>query len=278
MNNSDNITHHYGSQDLLERILDTLKKSGIDPATLNAKQLYPIDQLHMGGRQATRDLAEKLKLSAGMKILDVGSGLGGTARLLASEYGCRVTAIDLTAAFCRASEKLTALTGLSDRIDTVQGDAVATGLPDAAFDLIWCQHTQMNIADKPGLLKEFQRLLKGDGVVALHEVFAGSNVADPIHYPLPWAKDESASTLISADEWLVLAKAEQFELLEKQDLSSQAQMWWEQLLSRISKAPKSGLGPGLIFGNQSRQFGPNIIDNLQQQRIAVYEMILRLNK
>ncbi|MCW8889523.1 MAG: class I SAM-dependent methyltransferase [Sedimenticola sp.] len=275
MSNPDNISAHYGRQDLLERILAVLKQTGIDPVQLEAKQLYPVDQLHMGGRQATRELAEKLKLTSDINLLDVGSGLGGTARLLASEYGCQVTAIDLTESFCRASEKLTALTGLSNKIVTVQGDAVATGLPDAAFDLIWCQHTQMNIADKPGLLREFHRLLKPTGRVALHEVFAGSVTAEPIQYPLPWASDASASFLISADEMLTLATREGFELLEKQALSNEAQAWWEALLTRIGKAPGGGLGPGLIYGEQSRQFGPNIIDNLRHQRIAVYEMILR---
>lgn len=278
MNNTNSIVDHYGSQDLLERILEAVKQTGIDPTELNARQLYPVDQLHMGGRQATRDLAEKLNLTTGMIILDVGSGLGGTARLLASEYDCHVTAIDLTAEFCRASARLTDLTKLSGLITTLQGDALATGLPAESFDLIWCQHTQMNIADKAGLLKEFRRLLKPAGRVALHEVFAGNSAAGPMRYPLPWAKDESASYLVSADKMLALAGAERFKLQEKQDLSNEAQAWWQQLLARIGKSSKGGLGPRLIFGEQSRLFGPNIIDNLQQQRIAVFEMILRLNK
>ncbi len=275
MNKRDDVTHHYGSPDLLERILETLQQSGISLEQLKAPQLYPIDQLHMGGREATRALADKLHLKPGMRILDVGSGLGGTARLLASEYGCHVTALDLTEAFCRASAKLTELTHLSNLIDTVQGDAVDSTLPAASFDLIWCQHTQMNIANKPGLLEEFKRLVKPSGMLALHEVFTGPNNTEAVVYPLPWASDATSSYLISLDYMQGLTESLGFQVVQQRDLSNQAREWWQQRLTRMATPAKGGLGPGLIFGPQSRQFGPNIIDNLHHQRITVHELIFK---
>ena len=53
------------------------------------------------------DRAALAGATEGMKVLDIGSGIGGPARTLAAEYGCDVTGIDLTEEFCLAAEMLT---------------------------------------------------------------------------------------------------------------------------------------------------------------------------
>ena len=44
-----------------------------------------------------------------MEVLDLGCGVGGPARTLAGEFGCRVTGLDITETFCRAAEMLNRL-------------------------------------------------------------------------------------------------------------------------------------------------------------------------
>ncbi len=265
------IDQHYGSSELLDKILVAFSAAGFDPDNLTAADLTRIDQLHMGGQKATLSLAAKVGITADLQVLDIGSGLGGTPRLLASEFGCHVTGVDVTHSFCDVAEALTRWVGLSDRVVTLHGDAVDLPLATDSFDLIWCQHTQMNIVDKSRLISEFSRLLSRGGKLAMHEVFAGTG-GTPI-YPVPWAADASTSHLMGCEKFKQELTAAGFVLLHQKEVSEEALSWWTKLAAGIKKQGSNPLGPKLIFGEKSRQFGPNVVKNLQQGCIEVHELI-----
>jgi 2-polyprenyl-3-methyl-5-hydroxy-6-metoxy-1,4-benzoquinol methylase len=89
------VGEHYGRGDLAARILDALRAAGKDPDALTIEDLAQVDQFHTRGREATLELARRAGITAGMRALDVGGGLGGPARTFASEYGCTVEVLDL---------------------------------------------------------------------------------------------------------------------------------------------------------------------------------------
>ena len=107
------IQTHYTRADLGGVILTALENAGKDVDRLSPEDLAPIDQFHIRGRTATLELARVAGLDAAKHVLDVGSGVGGTSRCLAKEFGCRVTGIDLTDEYCRAAAMLTPKTGLN---------------------------------------------------------------------------------------------------------------------------------------------------------------------
>src|SRR3970282_2307832 len=98
-----------------------------------------------------------------MSVLDVGGGLGGPARTLARETGCRVTVLDLTEEYCRVGADLTRRTGLGDQVRCQHGNALALPFPAAAFNVVWTQHSSMNVDDKERLYGEILRVLRPDG-------------------------------------------------------------------------------------------------------------------
>lgn len=100
-------------------------------------------------------------------MLDVGCGLGGTARHLAARYGARVTGVDLTAEYCRVGNLLNELTGLAGQIELLRGDALQLPFQGGCFDAVWTEHAAMNIADKAGLYSELRRVLRSGGRLAL---------------------------------------------------------------------------------------------------------------
>src|SRR5689334_12487339 len=104
---------HYHRQDLGEIILAALIAAGIDVNHLKLEDLAPVDEFHTRGHQATLELAAQLPLNTNDKVLDVGSGLGGASRYLASQYGCQVTGLDLTADYCWVAQSLADRLGLS---------------------------------------------------------------------------------------------------------------------------------------------------------------------
>ncbi len=177
------VDEHYGRGNLTGRILEALRDSGKDPKSLDAEDLSPIDHFHTGGRRATLILAHLAGITSGMRVLDVGGGLGGPARALASEFGCTVEVLDITQEFCRAGEMLTKRTGLGDLVSFRYGSALEMPYPDASFDFVWTQHSSMNIADKERLYQEIHRVLRPGGSLAMHEIMAGPN-SPPLSGPV----------------------------------------------------------------------------------------------
>ena len=111
------------------------------------------------GPIATSRLTELAQVASDDHVLDAGSGIGGTARFLADQYKCRVTAIDLTEEYCEIARWLNRLTGLEDRISVRHGSVTDLPFADASFDVAISQHVQMNVADKARLYAEARRVL-----------------------------------------------------------------------------------------------------------------------
>jgi len=190
---------HYSARDIEARILAAIRAAGLDPEQrLSPEALAALDHFHTGGLRASRELLELAQIRAEDRVLDIGAGLAGPARLLASALGCRVDCLEMSADFCAAARLLNRLTGLDDRIAVHAGSALAMPFPDDSFDVVWMQNVGMNIADKRTLYQEIYRVLKPGGRYAFQEMAAGD--AATSYFPLPWATEPGDSFLVSADE------------------------------------------------------------------------------
>jgi SAM-dependent methyltransferase len=195
---SRRIDDHYGRVGLTDRIVDRLRAAGKDLGSLSRDDLAGFDEFHTGGRPATRDLARLAQLRSGMRVLDVGSGIGGPARTLAAELGCLVYGVDLTGEFSRAARLLSSLVGLADRTAFQQGDACRMPYRTGRFDAVWSQNAMMNIEDKAGLFREVRRVLRPGGIFAFQAVFAGDR--DDVRYPTFWAPNATLSFLLAPSD------------------------------------------------------------------------------
>jgi Subtilase family/Methyltransferase domain/Divergent InlB B-repeat domain/Fibronectin type III domain len=145
------ISRYYGRSDTARRLLDVLRQAGINnPDTVTARDLAPFDNLHARGRAGTIDLAKRAGFMPGSRVLDIGGGIGGPARTLATEFGCVVIVLDLTEEFCEFGRMLTALTKLSHAVSFQLGNALAAPFTDGSFDAVWMQGSGMNIP-QPGV-------------------------------------------------------------------------------------------------------------------------------
>jgi SAM-dependent methyltransferase len=205
----DATTNAYWGRGDLERAIDAaLVAAGKDLAALTVDDLAPVDHFHGGGKPSTVRLARLAGLRPGMRVLDVGGGLGGPARTLATEFGCRVLVADLTASYVQAGARLTARLGLADRVGHRVADALALDVGPEPFDAIWTENSGMNIADKERLYAGFARLLPQGGLLALQEPMAGP--AQPPIYPQMWARDATTSFLRAPAEMRALIEAAGF--------------------------------------------------------------------
>ena len=213
-------TNAYWGREGVERtILDALAAAGRNVDKLTVDDLAPADHFHSGGKASTDRLARLARLEAGMRVLDVGGGLGGPARTLAAHYGCRVTTIDLTESYVLAATALTARLGLSDRVTHRVGDALALDV-DGQFDVVWTQNTGMNIADKERLYAGFARVVRPGGLLAIQEPMAGP--VQPVLYPVMWARDASTSFLRAPDEMRKIIENAGFRARAWDDVTAEA--------------------------------------------------------
>jgi SAM-dependent methyltransferase len=201
-----------------QAILDALAASGKDLDALTVDDLAPSDQFHGGGKVATVRLARLAGLGPDTRVLDVGGGLGGPARTLAVEFGCRVTVVDLTEAYVRAAAMLTGRLALGDRVTHQVANALALPFGDAAFDVVWTQNSGMNIADKARLYAGFHRVLRPGGRLAIQEPMAGP--VDPPIFPMMWARDAGSSFLGTPPEMLALIEAAGFAVRAWDDVTA----------------------------------------------------------
>ena len=109
------INEHYAKQNLFDSILESIKEAGFDPDNLTRDNLSSFEEFHIGGRDATRLLADFVQLKKSSKVLDIGCGIGGPARTLADEYDCFVTGVDITTEFIKTAKQLTKLVRLDNK-------------------------------------------------------------------------------------------------------------------------------------------------------------------
>src|SRR5882757_9959032 len=93
------IARHYDVLGLEEQIVAALADIGVDVAHLRAGDLEAVDEFHIGGIAATRELIDQMGLKPAAELLDIGSGVGGPARFVANNVGAKVTGIDLTQSY-----------------------------------------------------------------------------------------------------------------------------------------------------------------------------------
>ena len=259
---------HYADAHLPQRLREALEAEGLNPHQLTLDDLAPLDQLHVGGRRATRQLIEAVGLSAPAQVLDLGCGTGGSSRLLAHEYGCQTLGVDITPEFIQVAEQLTAATGLASSCSFVCADAAHLPLAEASFDYVLCQHSLLNMPDLTPVLAEIHRLLKPGGQLLLHEVVQGENT-EPLLLPVPWARQAEQSHLLTPEA--LYQRLLQAGLVQDyhQDISAAATAWRSKHTQREARGQAGILTPQLIFGADFVQMGRNLAENLRSGRVRL---------
>ena len=268
---TDCVAQHYSGEDRLSlAIAESLRKAGKDIGTLTTADLASVDEFHIGGRKSTLNLAEALSIAPGSRVLDLGSGLGGPARTLAETYGCQVTGIDLTPAFCEAATTLSEWVGLSDRVTFLEGDATDLPFEDASFDAAMTIHVAMNIARKDRMYAEAHRILKPGGRFAVYDVLQGEG--GPLVYPVPWARTPEISHLSTPEEMPRLLADAGFRVVSTEDSTEESLKWFEAMAARLSVA-----APAVTFqtflGNDFPVMARNQVTNLRDRRIRTVTYI-----
>ena len=264
---SNTIENHYSIDNLAEKLIEKLGVAGKDIDKLAVDDLAPADAFHIRGRKATLEAAELVDFQPTHRILDVGCGLGGTARFLADRYGCHVVGVDCTSEYIATGNKLTELVGLSGLVQLCQGDALKLSFEEASFDCVWTEHVQMNIGDKDGFYDQIAKVLKPGGAFLFHEVFRGPG-SSPI-YPVPWAENSSMSLLTSEAEARVTVEQAGLEVKEWVNKTSESVEFFRKMSARIEATGLPPFGTHLLMGDRGPEKIQNLFHNLQENSLSI---------
>ena len=248
-------------------IEQALAEAGKQTDALQPSDLAMLEDFHTLGRFATTALIDLAQISASDRVLDAGTGIGGTARLIAADRGARVTAVDLTPEYCEVAKWLNDAVGLGDMIEVHTADVTELPFDAASFDLVLSQHVQMNIADKRRLYAEARRVLVPGGRLALWDVTAGSG--GPPHFPVPWASSPEQSHLVTPERLAELLRVAGFATAHWSDLTEPAENAMRQFLA--GEQARLGLH---VFVPDFPAKGANLVRNLAEDRARLIQAVL----
>lgn len=259
------VEKHYFQEDIYERIMQLLKETGKEKIT--REDISAVDEFHVRGGEVSLELAAENGFDKDTLVLDAGCGIGGPCRMLAAKYDCKVTGLDLTEEFIRTAKLLSNETGLKDLTNFVQGNALNLPFKDESFDVVWTQHAQMNIEDKPRFYSELKRVLKKDGRFIYYDIFSKNE--EPLHFPVPWAMDQSLSYLITVNELHHLLTSSGFTKVKTKDQTPKAIAFFEDLMERNAREGPPKVGIFVLMGHNTSEKLSNLIRNIKENRIEL---------
>jgi ubiquinone/menaquinone biosynthesis C-methylase UbiE len=267
------ITAHYTHGSLERSIQAGLAAlAGVDDRE-RIDQLAAVDEFHIGGREATAEIATQLELHADLHVLDIGCGIGGTARFFASRYGCRVTGVDLTPEYVEVGNRLNRLVGLTESIELRVGSALNLPFGRESFDRATMLHVGMNIADTRKLCAEAGRVLRPGAILALYDVMQMRDA--PLAFPVPWAQTAATSFVHAPDEYRDALQAAGFEVSAERNRHEFAIAFFRRMTARRAEAGVPPLGLHIMMGRDAETKLANMIENVERGFIAPIEMIAR---
>ena len=267
------VAGHYGRGRLEEAILSAVVREGKDPEKLSAADLVAVDEFHVGGIESTQELAKHMELRAGMRLLDVGSGIGGPARYFAAQHGCRVTGIDLTEEFVQVARKLTARTKLDAAVEFRQGSALELPFDAESFDGAYMIHVGMNIADKAGIFREVRRVLKAGGLFTVFDILRAGNGA--MLFPVPWAPSEETSFVATPKEYREALQKAGFEIAQERGRGAFAIEFTERMMARMAQGGPPALGLHLLMGEKAPMMIKNVLTMMKDGVLEPVEIYAR---
>jgi ubiquinone/menaquinone biosynthesis C-methylase UbiE len=274
MSYDKSVVDHYLHGNLLGAIKVALPAMGKTIETVTIEDLAAVDEFHVGGRLATEHLLKQLNFAKSSDLLDVGCGLGGAARYVASKHQHNVAGIDLTAEYIETGNALCQWLNLGSEVCLVQGSALSMPYQDNLFDGGYMLHVGMNIDDKVSLFSEICRVLKPGAVFGIYDIMRQKD--GELTYPVPWATDSITSKLSTPYHYIQALQQAGFEVSQENNRRNFSLDFFKQL--RVKAEAKEGLPPlglHILMQENTAIKLRNMVKNIKADLIAPVEIIAK---
>ena len=237
--------HPFSEDNLLRRLSESRRSlDGLDAMDLAVDDVGQLtDQNHVGGVQFVAELAEAAGIDAASYVLDLGCGLGGSARVLAHMFGCRVDGTDLSHTRIAQARRLTQLVGLSRLVHCEAGDFLSAPVPSERYDMIWGQGAWLHVAQRAAFIGRWTPALRSRGRIAFEH-------ACLLRRPRTDAETAELGDLMTCwhaaiappEEWEDAFRSSGLRMLERRDLTTQFIDYYGELAD-LADSQMRGLVP-----------------------------------
>jgi len=268
------VAEQYSHGGLLAAIRTAVSRLGKTVDSVTIEDLAAVDEFHIGGRRATEEFLGHFNFTEKDHVLDVGCGLGGASRFVASKYNTRVTGIDLTEEYIETGKALCAWVRLEKNITLQQGSALTMPFQNDTFDGGYMMHVGMNIEDKALLFNEVYQVLCPGSFFGVYDVMRHRD--GDLAYPVPWANEGSTCNLATPDKYRKSLEDAGFEVLKEINRRDFALEFFKRLRAqtRESGSPPP-LGLHTLMQESTAVKISNMIENIEADYIAPVEIIVR---
>jgi sarcosine/dimethylglycine N-methyltransferase len=136
-------------------------------------------------RRTVEYMAARLEnLRDGSRVLDIGAGYGGAARFLATRYGCRVDALNLSEVENRRDREMNKAQGVDGLIHVIDGSFEDIPAADGVFDVVWSQDAILHSGNRFKVLEEVVRVLKPGGELVFTDPMQADDCPDGVLQPI----------------------------------------------------------------------------------------------
>jgi len=143
---------------------------------LRYERIFGTTYVSVGGETTTRKFTDMLDMQPGMKVLDIGCGIGGSAFYMAKNYGVDVYGVDLSSNMVGIAQEYRndIEAAIKHRVQFYIEDAISMGYPQSFYDVVYSRDTILHIPDKESLFRKFHSTLKPGGRILISDYCCGN--------------------------------------------------------------------------------------------------------
>ncbi|MBR8743591.1 cyclopropane-fatty-acyl-phospholipid synthase family protein [Nocardiopsis sp. MG754419] len=196
-------------------------------------------------------MAERLRLSPGQRVLDVGCGLGQPAARIAAAEDVHVTGVSISREQVKRATELAEKADFASRLEFQHGDAMRLPFADASFDAVVAIESIFHMPDREQVLAEIARVLKPGGRITLTDFFARGPIPDDQKEAVERCLRDFIMTLADVDDYLPMLRRAGLRVVELWDISEHSV---GPTFAQMASVDNHQLDP--VFDAEEKKFTP----------------------
>jgi phosphoethanolamine N-methyltransferase len=138
----------------------------------NYELVYGRNFISPGGKETSAEFLRLLGLRSGIKVLDIGCGIGGCVFQIAADYGAYVDGVDISHNMIEIGSQRCKEQGLEDKVKLYQGDCLEREY-GTTYDVVHSRDVFLHIHEKPRIFSIIRNVLAPGGLLAFTDYCRG---------------------------------------------------------------------------------------------------------